>query len=94
LKTKIYLKGVTIFKNSNVNTELADNWMQQIYTLAVTLFIDLSTQSMRYDENDGVIKVREIEGTALDSDEYYEYLYEDLIDGEGMDASRLVSRGI
>jgi len=68
--------------------------MQQIYTLAVTLFIDLSTQSMRYDENDGVIKVREIEGTALDSDEYYEYLYEDLIDGEGMDASRLVSRGI
>jgi len=60
----------------------------------VTLFIDLSTQSMRYDENDGVIKVREIDGTALDSDEYYEYLYEDLIDGEGMDASRLVSRGI
>lgn len=60
----------------------------------MTLFIDLSTQSMRYDENDGVIKVREIDGTALDSDEYYEYLYEDLIDGEGMDASRLVSRGI
>lgn len=53
----------------------------------------LSSQMLRYAEKDGYIMVKDIDGTALDSDEYYEYLYEDLIDKQGATASKLVSKG-
>ena len=57
------------------------------------IFVGMSAQTLNYQEDNGVILELEIEETTLDSERLYEHLYEELIDNEGVTASRLCSKG-